>query len=116
MKTLKLIFTILMVLITSNTIMAQEKKTDTTSIKKDNLMDMQTNILTSMLGSNLDGNVDGKSIGYLELLEKSDLTEAQKTEYKNLYYLQAKDLTKKQEDSLCKVIEKKILEAKKTND
>jgi len=92
------------------------KKTDSTTIKKNNLLDMQTNILTSMFGSNLDGNVDGKSIGYLELLKKSNLPEDQKTEYKNFYYLQAKDLTQKQKDSLSKVIEQKILEAKKTDD
>ena len=39
----------------------------------------------------------------------------QKAEYKNWYYLQSKDLTEKQKDSLGKAIEKKIMEAKKDN-
>jgi len=114
MRTIKLVYLILLGF--SSTVMAQEKKTDSTTLKKDNLLDMQTNILTSVFGENLDGNNTGKSIGYLELLEKSDLSQAQKKEYKNLYYLQAKALTQKQKDSLGKEIERKILEAKRTND
>ena len=41
-----------------------------------------------------------------------DLPENQKQEYRNLYYLQAKDLTQKQKDSLGNAIGKKIKEAK----
>ena len=114
MNTLKLLL-VLLAFSFSTTLIAQEKKTDSTTIKKHNLLDMQTNILTSVFGENLDGNTTGKSIGYLELLEKTDLSEAQKTEFKNLYYLQAKNLTQKQKDSIGKAIERKIIEAQNTS-
>ena len=83
--------------------------------KKDNLLEMQANILTDIFGSNLDGKRDGKKLNYLQLLEKSELTDAQKKEYRNWYYLQSKNLTQKQKDSLGNVMRKKISEAKKTN-
>ena len=115
MKLLKLILALLAFCFTIIAI-AQEKKTDSTIIKKNNLLDMQTNVLTSVFGSNLDGNIDGRSIGYLELLEKSELSEAQKTEFKNLYYLQVKKLTQKQKDSLGKATERKIIETKRADE
>ncbi|MGB1210527.1 MAG: hypothetical protein ACPG41_03835 [Lacinutrix venerupis] len=115
MKTLKIILAILAFAFSVFAI-AQEKKADSTLVKKNNLLDMGANVISQVFGSNLDGNTDGKTIGYLELLEKSDLSEAEKTEYKNLYHIQAKDLTQKQKDSLGKAIEKRILEAKETDD
>ncbi|WP_452225316.1 hypothetical protein [Lacinutrix chionoecetis] len=115
MKALKILLALL-VLSFTNAAMAQVQKTDSTQAKKDNFLDMGSNVLSQVFGSNLDGNVDGKTIGYLELLENSDLSEAEKTEYKNLYYLQAKQLSQKQKDSLGKVIEQKISEAKRTED
>lgn len=80
--------------------------------KNDNFLDMQTNVLTGMLGENLDGKTTGKSIEFLELLEKTQLPEKQKLEYKNQYYLQSKELTQNQKDSLGRVLEQKIIEAK----
>ncbi|WP_271782844.1 hypothetical protein [Aquimarina algiphila] len=88
-------------------------KTEKNNLKQDNLLDMQTNVLSSLFGENLDGKTNGKTIGFLELLEKTDLSAEQKLEYKNMYYLQAKELTQKQKDSLGKAIEKKILEAQR---
>lgn len=76
-------------------------------------MDMGTKTLTQIFGNELDGNSTNEPIGYLELLKKSNVSPEQKAEYKNLYYLQAKALTKKQKDSLGAVLQKKILEAKK---
>ncbi len=81
-------------------------------VQKNNLLDMQTNVLTSIFGENLDGKSQNKSIGFLELLNKVDLSPEQKAEYRNLYYLQAKDMTQKTKDSLSKVLTKKIFEAK----
>lgn len=101
---------------------AQTKQTkDTTSttsstVKSDNLLDMSTEVLTKTLGTELDGNATGESLSYLELLNKSELPENQKTEMRNWYYLQAEELTQKQMDSLRKVIEKKNLKAKNTDD
>ena len=115
MKTFKLLLGILSICFSTIT-MAQEKKTDSTTVKNNNLLDMQTKTLSKLFGSNLDGNTDGKTIGYLELIEKSSLSEAQKTEYRNLYHLQAKELTEKQKDSLGKVISKKINEAERIDD
>ncbi|MBG6128792.1 hypothetical protein IWQ47_000516 [Aquimarina sp. EL_43] len=73
---------------------------------------MQTNLLSGVFGENLDGKSNGKTINFLELLEKMDIPAEQKLEYKNMYYLQAKELTQKQKDSLGSAIEKKIIEAK----
>ncbi len=92
---------------TKDTAKNQEK----TAKKSDNLLDRQANVLSSIFGEDLNGKSNGKTIGFLELLEKMDITSEQKLEYKNSYYLQAKKLTQKQKDSLSKVIEKKILEA-----
>ena len=97
---------------------AQTKSTKKDTVKakkKDNLLDMQANVLTDIFGSNLDGKRDEKKLNYLQLLEKSGLTEAQKKEYRNWYYLQSKNLTQKQKDSLGNAMRKKILETKKTN-
>lgn len=87
-------------------------KTRKKTVKKDNLLDMQTNLLSGVFGENLDGKSNGKTINFLELLEKMDIPAEQKLEYKNMYYLQAKELTQKQKDSLGSAIEKKIIEAK----
>jgi len=90
-------------------------KTDSTTVKKDNFLDMGAGTLTQIFGENLDGKSTGKKLSFLELLEKMELPAEQKAEYKNQYYLQAKDLTEKQKDSLGKAIQKKIVEAKKDN-
>ena len=84
--------------------------------KSENLLDMQTNVLTSVFGEDLDGKSKGKSIGYLELIDKMDISPEQKAEMTNIYYLQAKDLSQKTKDSLSKAIEQKILEAQKRKD
>jgi len=90
-------------------------KTDTTKIKKDNFLDLGAGTLTQIFGENMDGKTNGKKLSFLEFLDKMDLPAAQKAEYKNWYFLQAKDLTEKQKDSLGLAIQKKILEAKKAN-
>ncbi|WP_308993356.1 hypothetical protein QLS71_014175 [Mariniflexile litorale] len=111
---MKLFQRLLMVLSISITAMtqAQEKKKDSTLVNKNNYLDMGAGTLTDIFGSNLDGNKDGKKLSFLEMVEKMDLPAEQKTEYKNLYYLQSKNLTEKQKDSLGKAISKKIKEAK----
>ena len=109
-------------MIVANTSRAQTKKkpiktdstkTDTPKVKKDNFMDMGAGTLGQIFGENLDGKSTNKKISFLELLDKMDMPAEQKAEYKNWYYLQAKDLTEKQKDSLGKAIEKKIMEAPK---
>ncbi|WP_158849452.1 hypothetical protein [Algibacter sp. L1A34] len=95
---------------------AQEKKTDSTQVNKSNYLDMGAGTLTDIFGSNLDGNKDGKKLSFLEMVDKMDLPAEQKTEYKNLYYLQSKNLTEKQKDSLGKVMSKKIKEAKRVDE
>lgn len=87
-------------------------QTDSTTVDPNNLLDLQSKTLTSILGEDLDGESAKKPIGYLELLEKSDLSAEQKEEYKNLYYLQAKELTQKQKDSLSNALLKKMQDAK----
>ncbi len=86
------------------------------TIKSDNLLDKQTNVLTSVFGEDLDGKSEGKSIGYLELINKMDISPEQKVEMTNIYYLQAKELSQKTKDSLGKTIEQKKLEAQKRED
>ncbi|WP_062053496.1 hypothetical protein [Aquimarina longa] len=115
MKTIP-ILAIIIAFFTLQLTTAQNSDTNTTgknTVKKDNFLDMQTNTLSSIFGENLDGKSNGKTIGFLELLEKMDISAEQKVEYKNMYYLQAKELTQKQKDSLGKAIEKKILEARR---
>ncbi len=76
---------------------------------------MGSGTLGQIFGENLDGKSKNKKLSFLELLEKMDMPANQKAEYKNWYFLQAKDLTEKQKDSLGKAIEKKIMEAKRDN-
>ena len=115
MKTLPILLILLSIGITG-TSYAQIKKDTTASEKKavqnDNFLDMGAQRLTHVFGENLDGKATGKKLSFLELLSKMDLPENQKQEYRNLYYLQAKDLTQKQKDSLGNAIGKKIKEAK----
>ena len=120
MKILQLLLVMLAISISFGT-MAQEKKTastnlkkvDTTKVQEDNFLDMGSGTLGQIFGENLDGQSKGKKLTFLEMLEKMDMPAEQKAEYKNWYYLQAKNLTEKQKDSLGKAIEKKIMEAKK---
>ncbi|WP_452221876.1 hypothetical protein [Lacinutrix salivirga] len=88
-------------------------QSDSLVVKSDNLLDMQSKTLTKIFGTELDGNATGESIGYLELLNRSELTTEQKQEYKNLYFLQAEKLTQRQKDSLGRVLEQKIREAQR---
>jgi len=118
MKTLQILF-VMLVLCISNVTQSQakdNKKTDSNKVNKevnkDNFMDLGAETLTSIFGENLDGKPSGKKLSFLQLLEKMDLPKEQKEEYKNWYYLQTKDLTQKQKDSLGNALEKKILEAK----
>ncbi|WP_054852734.1 hypothetical protein [Olleya sp. ITB9] len=114
MKTLQLsIIALLTFTINSQAQNNQTKTKDSTTINSNNFLDKGTETLTSIFGENLDGNSTGKTLGYIELLEKSDLPEKQKIELKNQYYLLAKDLTQKQKDSLGQAIGKQIKEAKK---
>ena len=103
----------------STTSMAQTKKDSTKTekkpVQKDNFLDMGSGTLGQIFGENLDGKSKNKKLSFLELLEKMDMPANQKAEYKNWYFLQAKDLTEKQKDSLGLAIQKKILEAKKAN-
>lgn len=82
--------------------MSQEKKNESKEEEKqtDNLMNLQANFLTDLFGSDLSGTPDGKRLGYLEMLENSDLPEEEKKRLRNIYYLQSKELTQKQKDSL----------------
>lgn len=120
MKTLQILFVMLGFCI-SNSTQAQQKakqkdstKVDSVKVDKNNFADLQSKTITGIFGENLDGKSTGKKLGFLELLEKMDLTQEQKLEYKNMYYAQAKELSQKQNDSLSKAIEKKILETKAT--
>ena len=81
---------------------------DTTKIKKDNFMDLQAEMVTGLFGTELDGKSNGKTLNFLQLLEKTDLPPEQKIELRNWYYLQAKDLSQKQKDSLGNAIAQKI--------
>lgn len=90
-------------------------KTDTTQVKTANFLDRGAGTLTQIFGENLDGKATGKKLSFLELLEKMDLPADQKAKYKTQYYLQATDLSDKQKDSLGIVMQKKALEAKKSN-
>ncbi|WAC03459.1 hypothetical protein N7U66_08210 [Lacinutrix neustonica] len=51
-------------------------------MSKDNFLDMGAEILTQTFGTNLGGNATGEKTGFLEMLNKTDLTEEQKTEYR----------------------------------
>ena len=113
MKTAKITLTILVFSIAC-VVQAQNKeatKTSNKTSKEANLLDMQTNALTGVFGENMDGSTQGESIGYLELLEKMDLSADQKEEMTNIYYLQAKEPNQKTKDSLSKALEQKMKEA-----
>lgn len=81
------------------------------SYDSENLMDMQANFLTDLFGSDLSGTPDGQRLGYLEMLENSDLPEEQKKEWRNTYNLQYRELTQKQKDSLSLALHKKMQKA-----
>jgi len=115
MKTRITLFIMLLICASNFAQEKKEKTKDSTKANSENLLDMQTNILTSMLGEDLDGTSEKKPIGFLELLDKMDLPPKQKAEYVNLYYLQSKDMTKKTKDSLERALKKKLLEAQKDN-
>ncbi|WP_106792554.1 hypothetical protein [Aquimarina sp. Aq78] len=113
MKSLQLLIIALFITQWANAQSIDTSKTSKKNVKKENLLDMKANLLSGVFGENLDGKSNGKTISFLELLEKMDIPAEQKLEYKNMYYLQAKKLTQKQKDSLGLAIEKKIVEAKK---
>ncbi|XLS27819.1 hypothetical protein ACJD0Z_11495 [Flavobacteriaceae bacterium M23B6Z8] len=116
MKT-RLIYTTLMIIFC---MYASHAQTDTTKVKKttqkkeaDNFMDLQSNVMTDILGSDLSGKPDGKKLNFIELLEKMELPPEQKEEWRNWYYLQSKEMTQKQKDSLGVALGKKLKEANK---
>ncbi|MGB3607473.1 MAG: hypothetical protein WA775_02700 [Psychroserpens sp.] len=117
MKTSKLILLVFalvaMQLSFSQTKKKDEKKETTTKKTNDNYLDLQTKSMTKLFGSDLSGNPDGKSIGYLEFLEKMDLPPEQKTELRHQYILQSKTLTQKQKDSLGQVFARQLEQAQK---
>ncbi len=89
------------------------KKNDTILKKQDNMMDMLSGTLTGVFGENMDGKpkeLDG-GIGFLELLEKSNFSQKEKNEYRNWYFLQSKNLTPKQKDSINFSLIQKMKEA-----
>lgn len=114
-NTLHIVIFMICLIISSNCL-AQSKndstKVNTKSVQKDNFLDMGAGTLSQLFGENLDGQSPNKKLSFLEILEKMDMPMEQKAEYTNLYYLQAKDLTEKQKDSIGKSLEKKIMEAK----
>lgn len=112
MKTLKTLLAI-SIFLTVQMGISQEKKEETKKAapKSENFMDLQANTMTDLFGSDLSGTPDGQRLGFLELLKKSDLPEEQKKEWTNYYYLQSKDLTQKQKDSLSLALHKKMQKA-----
>lgn len=92
---------------------ATKKKKDTVQKQQDNFMDMLSGTLTGTFGENLDGNTMGlgKGIGFLELLEKTNLTPKEKAEYRMVYLTQSKELPKEKRDSLGSALFKKMMEA-----
>lgn len=118
MKAVKITCTLL-IFGTACFVQAQNKetlKTEKSTAKTDNLLDMQTNVLTRVFGENMDVNTQGESIGYLELIEKMDVSEDQKAEMTNIYYLQAKEPNQKTKDSLGNALEQKMKEAQLEED
>ncbi|WP_422859478.1 hypothetical protein ACOKFD_00620 [Flagellimonas sp. S174] len=120
MKTPQILL-IMLSLCISNVTQAQKnestKKDSTeakTEVKSDNFMDLAAGTLTQIFGEDLDGNSTGNSLSFLEFIEKMDLPKEQKEEYKNWYYIQTKDLTQKQKDSLGNALKEKMIEAQKT--
>ncbi len=118
MKTIRIIGLVVF-LVSTTAGVAQTKKTkqpskkDSLENKQDNFMDMLSGTLTGTFGENLDGNTMGlgQGIGFLELLEKMELTPKEKAEYRMVYLAQSKDLPKKKQDSLGTVMFKKIMGA-----
>jgi len=116
MKTLQILLVMLSITMFSTGYAQTQKdtiKTKKKMVQNDNFLDMGAETLTQLFGENLDGTATGKKLSFLELLNKMELPADQKEEYRNWYYLQAKDLTEKQKDSLGKALEKKISEAQK---
>ncbi|WP_422858077.1 hypothetical protein ACOKFD_11585 [Flagellimonas sp. S174] len=89
------------------------KKNDTTVKKQDNMMDMLSGTLTGVFGENMDGKPKdlNSGIGFLELLEKSGFSQKEKNEYRNWYFVQSKNLTPKQKDSINLMLMQKMEEA-----
>jgi hypothetical protein len=95
-------------------VQAQNKnavKAEKSTVKSENLLDMQTNLLTNVFGENMDGQTQGEGIGYLELIENMDISLEKKEEMTNIYYLQAKEPNQKTKDSLGSALEQKMKEA-----
>ena len=79
-----------------------------------NLLDVQTNVYKTIFNGETVGGVDfGNVDGFLDLVEKMDLTPEQKEEFRSVYFLQSREPNQKTKDSLGQVLRKKMLEAEK---
>ncbi len=109
MKTLATI----LIICSSQIIIAQKTQEKDSSFIRNNIMDTQATIITKIFGSNLDGNPDGTSLNFSELIEKSDASPELKKHAKETYFVQSKNLTEKQKDSLDTALGKQIMNARK---
>ncbi len=92
----------------------KEKKKPTNHNGNMNLMDAQINVYKTIFDGETVGGVDfGNVDGFLDLVEKIDLTPQQKEEYRSVYFLQSNEPNQKTKDSLGQVLYKKMIEAEK---
>ena len=77
-----------------------------------NFLDLQASTLGNIFGDSLTGG-KGKVTNYLELVDKSDIPEAEKKQLREAYLLYSKALDAKGKDSLQTVLSKQLLTTKK---
>ena len=77
----------------------------------ENFLDLQARSLSGIFGSDFKGSPDGETLDFLEMLEQAELPADQKEELKKQYYLQAREPSQKQRDSLAVTFKLKLMEA-----
>ena len=117
MKTIRILAAPLLLLMLQPTFSQSKENRQTEKETKfePNFLDLQAQTLTNLFGSDLNGKPDGNPLDFLELLAKSDLAEEQKKEMTDLYYIQSRNLTPSQKDSLSATLQKKMQKATITN-
>jgi hypothetical protein len=110
MKTLKT-FLLLACVGALATVQAQTDPKPKTPVTN-NFLDLQAGTLGNIFGDSLTGG-KGKVTNYLELVDKSDIPEAEKKQLREAYLLYSKALDAQDKDSLQTVLTKQLLTTKK---
>lgn len=106
--------TLILLILLSNITYAQEKKKNNMP-NSTNFLDMQIEVFKDITKDSVIDGIDfSKITNYKDLIgQAKDLTQKEKTYYKSLYELQAKEPNQKTKDSIGKVLSALIMKTKK---